>query len=154
VWRVECKALKCHPVTLNGGVDEVSVVWLNRYRRRLRFEPAFDVNDPDFSLTPSDVCFYCGEPLKDADLAIYWMGIPDEIWLHPECTFKLVARLYADAVTAIVHAKEQTFIKEVERILSTEPFQQIWCTLKPKLEAILEGKVTPDTSPKPKQGKP
>jgi hypothetical protein len=59
----------------------------------------------------------------------------------------LVARLYADAITAIVHAHEQTFIKEVERILSTEPFQQLWRTLKPKLEAILDGRVTPDTPP-------
>jgi len=129
----------------------MSVVWLNRYRRQLRLEPDFDASDPDFSLVPEGVCFYCGEPLKDADIAVFWMGIPNVIWLHPECTFELVARLYADAITAIVHAKEQHFIKEVERILSTEPFQQVWRTLKPKIEEILNN-TKPDTSKR--QGSP
>jgi hypothetical protein len=131
----------------------MGVVRLNRYRRRLRLEPDFDANDPDFPFAPKKEkeCFYCGKPLKDADIAIYWMGLHETkdpeghvIWLHPECTFELVARLYADAVTAIVHAREQNFVKEVERILSTEPFSQVWRTLKPKIEAILEGKDAPE----------
>jgi hypothetical protein len=137
----------------------MGVVWLNRYRRQLRLEPDFDANDPDFPLVPKEKCFYCGKSLKDTDIGIYWMGLHETkepqghiIWLHPECTFELVARLYADAITAIVHTHEQTFIKEVERILSTEPFQQLWRTLKPQLEAILDGRVTPDTFPK--QGNP
>jgi hypothetical protein len=132
----------------------MGVVRLNGYRRQLRLEPDFDANDPDFPLTPKKECFYCGKPLKDADIAIYWMGLHETkdpeghiIWLHPECTFELVARLYADAVTAIVYAHEQNFIKEVERILSTEPFSQVWRTLKPQLEAILN-KTNPDTPQK------
>jgi|FaiFalDrversion2_1042247.scaffolds.fasta_scaffold19174_2 hypothetical protein len=136
----------------------MSVVWLKRYRRRLRIEPSFDANDPDFPYTPKNGCFYCGEPFKDSDLAVFWSGLHETkepegqvIWLHPECTLKLVARLYADAITAIVYAHEQTLIKEVERILSTEPFSQVWSTLKPQLEAI-HNKTKSDTPQK--QGNP
>jgi hypothetical protein len=136
----------------------MGVVRLNGYRRRLRLEPRFDANDPDFPFIPKKECFYCGKPLKDADIAICWMGMHETkdpegsvIWLHPECTFKLVARLYADAVTAIVYAHEQNFIKEVERILSVEPFSQVWSTLKPQIEAILN-KTKSDTPQK--QGNP
>jgi hypothetical protein len=136
----------------------MSVVWLKRYRRRLRIEPPFDANDPDFPYTPKNGCFYCGEPFKDSDLAVFWSGLHETkepegqvIWLHPECTLKLVARLYADAITAIVYAREQTLIKEVERILSTEPFSQVWSTLKPQLEAI-HNKTKSDTPQK--QGNP
>jgi hypothetical protein len=45
-------------------------------------------------LCPTDLCFYCGEHLKD-DL-VYWHG-ELQIWLHPECAFLLGWNLIKDA---------------------------------------------------------
>jgi hypothetical protein len=48
-------------------------------------------------MSPSDHCFYCGNPLGD-DL-VYWRGSDEnstQIWMHPKCACELSQHLIKD----------------------------------------------------------
>jgi hypothetical protein len=44
---------------------------------------------------PSDLCFYCSEPLT-GDNWIFWNGSTGQIWMHPECAKRLADNLNKD----------------------------------------------------------
>jgi hypothetical protein len=50
-------------------------------------------------LNPTDLCFYCGNPLPCSHL-VMWAGIGSEIWMHAACAVTLGLHLVKDGVAA------------------------------------------------------
>ena len=45
-------------------------------------------------MLPDQECFYCHNPFDG--VAIWWMGHPGDIWIHPGCVFSLAVRMFRD----------------------------------------------------------
>lgn len=53
---------------------------------------------PECFLRPTDLCFYCGNPLI-GDIWVYWNGNDEkqqQIWLHRYCAKSLADHLFLD----------------------------------------------------------